>query len=970
MLIFVQTDAIRMKKKILLTLAGFIAVLLAAAIILPLVYKDKLKAMALKTVNENLNATVSFGDLSVSLFRDFPNLSLSVTDFSIVGKDTFALDTLIRVGDFSFSMNLMPVIRGEDVAIRNIAAADGKVHVRVLASGQANYDIMLPDTSTTIDTSTEAAAFKFGIKKYSLSNIDIVYDDKFYNQKAEILGIEHSGKGDFTQDDFVLNTFTEIRSLTYAYAGVAYISKAKVTLDVPIAINMPAFSFTFTDNQLQLNELEMKLAGSVAMPTDDITMDLKFSTPQSDFRALLSVVPGMFNDYFKDIKTKGKFTFDGMLKGTYNDTRMPAFAFKLGVDQGYFQYPDLPAAVKDIFMDLKIDNPNGDFDATVVDLKKFSMDLAGNPFDFRLYTTKPISDPTINAALNAKIDFDKVKSFIPGDMVKDLRGKFSAAVTASGRVNAISSGMYKDITVSGDMLLEDFFVSNADLKQGVEVKRIGLSFSPQFVSLSDFNARMGTSDIRANGRIDNLLAFYFGEDKLKGSFNVNSSLLNLNELMGPPSQADEETPATDSSALSVIEIPNTIDFKLNANFKKVLYDNMEITNLQGNLLLRDQSVGFDEVGLNLLGGAIQTSGSYSSVNPKRPEVKFNIGMQNFDIKETFTTFVTMQKIAPIGQYTSGKFSTGFQLNANLLTDMSPDLNSMTGGGLIKIPNATISGFKPLEKIAELTKLNRLKSLSLQNVNISFEFENGRIYIQPFDITHEGIKMTVSGSNGFDMTIDYSIVMEVPRELLGPANTAINGLLAQAANKGVNVNVSKTVNVKVRTTGTVTDPKVEVSLANMVGDAGADLKQQAIDELNKKKKELEDRARAEAERAKQELERQRQEAEAKAKAELDKQKQRAREEANKILAEAQVQADRVKSEGKRAADLVRQEGEATARKVIAEAGNNPIKKVAAEKAAEGIRKQANEKANRLEAEANQKADAIMAEARRKADAKLN
>jgi len=958
-----------MKKKIGLTLLGLLVLLLAFALIIPIIYKDKIKAAALKAVNENLNAQVSFGDMSVSLFRDFPQLSLSVKDFVVVGVDTFALDTLANVGDFSISLNIMPLIRGEDLNIRKIKVANAKFHVRVLESGQANYDIMKPDTATVEAVDTAASDFKFAIQSYVLKNVDLVYDDRFYAQKAVLLGIDHEGSGDFTRDDFVLKTKTEIKSVTYAYAGATFISKATANLDVPIAINMPNFSFTFTDNDLYLNELNMKLSGVFSMPGDDMVMDMKFNTPQSDFKALLSVVPGMFDEYFKDIKTKGKFVFDGMLKGVYNDNSMPAFNFVLGVDKGYFQYPDLPAAVNDIMMDLKITNPTGDLDATIIDLKQFSMDMAGNPIDLRLYTTKPISDPTINAALNARIDFDKVKQFIPGDRVKELTGRFTAAVTASGRVNAIEQQKYNDITVNGELLLEQFFVSSADFQDGVKIEKMAMVFSPQFVVLHDFNAKMGTSDIRANGRIDNLLSFYFGEDKLRGTFNVNSNLLNLNELMGDATETTADSPATESAALTVIEIPNTVDFKLNANFKKVIYDNMEITNLQGDLLVRDQKVGFQDVGLNLLGGSIQTSGSYSAQNIKKPAVAFNIGMQDFDIKETFTTFVTMQKIAPIGQYTSGRFSTGFDLNGFLLQDMTPDLNSLRGGGLVKIPNATISGFKPLEKAADVLKMNNLRSLSLKNVNLSFEFDNGRVYVQPFEIEQQGIKMTVSGSNGFDMSIDYTLQMDVPRELLGPANTMVNGLLSKAAEKGVNVNVSKTVGVNVRMTGLVNDPKVDVSLANMATGAGDDLKQQALDELERRKKELEDKARAEAEKVKAEFDRQRQEAEAKGRAEIEKKKQQARAEADKILADAQVQANRIKTEGKNAADVIRREGEANANKLVAEAGSNPIKKAAAEKVAQGMRKQANDKANQLEQEANQRADNFMAEARRKADEKL-
>jgi hypothetical protein len=958
-----------MKKKILLIAGGILLVLFAAAVVIPLVYKDKIKAMALEAVNEQLNAQISFGDFSLSLLRDFPNLSMQVSDFQIVGVDSFATDTLANVGSFGFSMSLMPIIQGQDISIRKISVEDARFHIRVLASGLANYDIVKADTSEVETADTAATEFRFAIKAYTFKNVDVVYDDRFYAQKVVLKGIDHSGKGDFTQDDFVLKTQTLIDEVSYAYAGVPYISKARASLDVPIAINMPAFRFTFTENRLQLNDLVVNLAGMVAMPYDDIDMDLRFSTPQSDFKALLSVVPGMYNSYFADVKTKGNFKFAGELKGTYNDLKMPAFNFELGVDDGFFQYPDLPEAVRALKLDLKINNPNGDLDATIVDLKQFSMDLGGNPFSFTLFTTKPISDPTIAARLNAAVDFAKVKRFIPGELVKDLQGKFTANVIAEGKVNAIEQQRYKDITLAGEMALADFYVSNADFPDGVKINRMEMGFSPQFVALHDFSARFGSSDIRANGRIDNLLAFYFEEDKLKGSFNLGSNLLNLNELMGDEAAATPDTPATASAALSVIEIPAGIDFNLNARIVKILYDNMEINNLQGNLRMRDQQLGFNDVNMQLLGGSIQSTGNYDTRNPKKPQIAFSLGMQDFDLKETFSTFVTMQKIAPIGQYTSGRFSTGFQLNGVLLQDMTPDLNSLAGGGLLKIPNATIAGFKPLEKAAELLKMDQLKTLKANNVNLTFEFENGRVYIQPFEIVSNGIKMTISGSNSFDMQIDYNMLLQLPREQLGGANTAIDGLLKQAAAKGVNVNLQKTVDVKVKITGLVNDPKVNISLIDPTAGAGTDLKQQALDEFEKRKKELEDKAREEAEKARLALEQKRKEAEEKAKAALEQKKAQAKEEAAKILADAQQQADRLKAEAKVAAQRIRTEGDAAANKLIAEAGSNPLKKVAAEKTAEGIRKEANNKANQLEAEAARKADALMDEARKKAAEKL-
>lgn len=963
---FVQSQF--MFKKILIGSSALIALVLVAAIVLPIVYKDKIKSLAVAEINKSLQATVSLSDVSLSLFRNFPNFSFSMEDFTIINHAPFEGDTLAHMGDFRFEIDLMSVLRGDDLNIKSIAIADAHFNLKMLADESVNWDITIADTTQVEDTT--ASAFTFGIQKYSLKNVNLTYEDAFYKQKAVIKGMDHIGTGDFTLDDFILKTKTEIASLDYSYEGVKYISKAKGKFDVPVAINMPGFSFTFTENDLYLNELNLKFAGVVAMPNDDISMDLAFNTPQSDFRALLSVVPGVFNEYFEDIKTSGKFIFDGKMKGVYNDTSMPAFDFKLLVDKGYFQYPDLPAAVKNIGMDLHIANPNGNLDATVVDLKTLSLDLGGNPFSMRLLTSHPLSDPRIDASVKANINLAEVKNWYPIEAVKALEGRISADLTAKGKMSAIDQKRFSDFVLDGQMTLTDFHTTYEGLEQGVDIKKARLRFSPQFVSLDEFAVQMGSSDFQANGRIDNLVQYYFDADVLRGTFNTSSKVLNLNELMGDGEVASSEASAADSSTLEVFEIPANIDFALNANYKKVIYDNMDISNVVGALVLRDQAIGFKDVSMNLLGGTMQMGGTYDSKDIKKPAIDFNLALQAFGVQEIFKTFVTMQKVAPIAQYTSGNLSTGFDLEGVLLKDMSPDLQTLSGGGFLKIPRATISGYKPLEMLADVLKLDKLRKMMISDVQLSFEFENGRLYVRPFDIQYQDIKFTIFGSNGFDQTLDYTINLAIPRTQLGTANTFLTGISKQAAAKGIDLNLSPIINIKVHLTGTHTNPKITADLGDTAGDAAANLKQQAIDELARRKKELEDKAKAEAERLKQEIAGKKDELEKKARQELDKKRQQAKAEADKLLADAKVQSDRLRAEGKRAADVIRKEGDAAVQKLVAEAGSNPLKKLAAEKAGEQLKKQAETRAQQAEREANTRADQLMAQAQARVNQLFN
>jgi hypothetical protein len=227
--------------------------------------------------------------------------------------------------------------------------------------------------------------------------------------------------------------------------------------------------------------------------------------------------------------------------------------------------------------------------------------------------------------------------------------------------------------------------------------------------------------------------------------------------------------------------------------------------------------------------------------------------------------------------------------------MTPDLMTLTGGGLLKMKTAGVSGYPPTNKISDVLGIKELKELQLKDVSLSFEFENGRVFVSPFDMKLAGISTRVSGSNGFDKSIDYIADMSVPRSRLGQANESVNQLLNQANALGVKITLNDVIPVRVSITGTVDDPKIKTDLKQAAGSMTDQLKNQAKEELDRKKKELEEKARMEAEKVKQDLENKRREMEQKAQQETDRVRREAERKKAEAEQKAKEEAERLKRE---------------------------------------------------------------------------
>ena len=67
-----------MLKKVLKGLAIFILVILIALISIPYLFQGKIKEMIAETINKNVDATVSFADVDLSLIKSFPQANVSI----------------------------------------------------------------------------------------------------------------------------------------------------------------------------------------------------------------------------------------------------------------------------------------------------------------------------------------------------------------------------------------------------------------------------------------------------------------------------------------------------------------------------------------------------------------------------------------------------------------------------------------------------------------------------------------------------------------------------------------------------------------------------------------------------------------------------------------------------------------------------------------------------------------------------
>ncbi len=883
-------------KKIFIAFTVFIILLFGTLILVPILFKDKIVELVKQQANNNINAKVNFNnDISLSLIKNFPNFTIGIKDLSVVGIDDFDGDTLISWANMEATVDVMSVIKGDQIKVRKIRVESPNVYALVLNNGKANWDIAKVDTTATTTADTAQTKFNLSLKSLQVTNANIIYDDKVGSIYTKLNGMDYNMSGDFTQDIFSLSILSSIKQFNMAYGGVTYLNKVNTDIKMDLDMNMPEMKFTFKENTFTLNDLKFNFDGFVQMLNDDINMDLKFGADQASFKSFLSLVPGIYTKDFADVKTAGKLDFNGFAKGTYNEKSLPAFTLNLNVDDAMFQYPTLPLPVKDVQIKLLVTNPDGDLNNTVVNLSKFHMDVAGDIVDAKLIAKNVMRDPSIDSWLKGRINLESVSKIVPLENGMSISGIITSNVTAVGKVSDIENQNYEAFNANGEIVAQNIQFKSNDLKEGFSLSDAQLSFSPKMVVLKTFDAKIGKSDMKMNGELGNFFPYLFKDGVLNGKLNLTSNLIDANQFLSNQPESAQPTPE-DTTSMLAPEIPKNINFTLNSNIKQLLYTNMDITNFVGQIVIGNQKLNFNNVGLNMLGAAIKMDGYYETTSPTKPTTAIDFAIANLDIQKAFVTFNTVKKIAPIAENISGSFSTSLKLNTTLDNHLNPILNTLYATGKLNIPNAEINDVKVFNLIANVLKNDKYKKVALNNVNLTYTVEKGRVYTEPFDVNIAGKKLNLSGSTGLDQTIDYKGLVNLPRAELGVVNAALENALKSLNTKaGSDIKMNENIALALGIGGTFTSPKITTNLADLAKNEANSLKDQAEAELLRQKKILEDKAKAEAEklkqRAKDEGTKIKKEAEDKVKAETDKLK----EKADKAKKDAQAEADRIKKE---------------------------------------------------------------------------
>lgn len=797
-------------------------------------FRGTIKEKIQQAINENLQATVQFSDVSLSFFRSFPNVTVTTSDVVVKNRFPFEGDTLFSARNIQLTASLKDLFKSSDEPyhLLGFRLEDAKVFVHFDKQGNTNYDIFTSTAQDSQSSSESSASPSLDIKSYQIENLNFTFKDDSNGITMILDSLYHSGKGDFAIEELDLKTSSKAL-LTFSKGNMSYLKKVPVEWEAVLGINLKTQTYTFKNNVAKIRKLPLVFEGSLQLKDEAQLYDIAFQTPTSSFDNFLALIPSTYLKTIEGIQTHGTFSVDGKIKGRLTDTTIPTVDVRISSEEASLKYPALPKSIENIAIDAEILNTSGRVQDTHVELRRLGFQIDSDKFEANARITDLTTNPQVSAKVMGKLNLEHLSQAYPVSFDKQMSGVLDLDISTSFDMQTIEKSQYQKIKSEGIMSLSDFAYQGQELPHRFEIRTAQLKFDPQRVEVSDFQAYTGKTDLTFSGEIQDFYGFVFANEKLKGNFQFHSQHFEVNDFLtasDAPKEPAKKTDKADSKQTETsTKIPSFLDCVFSATAQEAVYDKFQLRNVSGELAVKDQMLDLKHFDFQLFGGKVSVEGQVST-QKETPHFNLSMNMDKLNIAQSFSQIQMLEKMAPIAGAVTGNFNSDIRFSGDLGANFMPELKTLSGSLFGSLSEAKIEkNASPLVS-ALVSQFDGwdISQIDLNAVKANLSFEAGKVSFKPFHLKVADMDVAVSGSHSFENVMDYQLSFQLPVKYLGKEVNALVSKLSPEQQKILRY-VPLTATVK----GEFKKPKVSTDMTQVTKDVTQQLLKMEAQDLTQK-----------------------------------------------------------------------------------------------------------------------------------------
>ncbi|EFR54020.1 AsmA family protein [Bacteroides hominis] len=279
------------------------------------------------------------------------------------------------------------------------------------------------------------------------------------------------------------------------------------------------------------------------------------------------------------------------------------------------------------------------------------------------------------------------------------------------------------------------------------------------IRLKNASVRIGRSDMTATGDMEGVYRAMTKGEKLTARLSLTSNLIDCNQLINSLSFPQDTTEVlTDSvpSEMKLFVIPRNIDFELQTDLKKVVFEKMLFENVHGAVDIKNQAIHLEDLSMRALDADMKAVMVYKASSPRGGYAGFDLKIRNINIAKLVDFVPSLDTIVPMLRSFKGRVMFDVAADARLDSAMNIRIPTLRSAIHIKGDSLVLMDGETFAEISKMLMFKNKKENVFDSISVNVTVHDGNVTVYPFLVEIDRYKAAVGGEQGLDMNFNYHI----------------------------------------------------------------------------------------------------------------------------------------------------------------------------------------------------------------------
>ncbi len=459
----------------------------------------------------------------------------------------------------------------------------------------------------------------------------------------------------------------------------------------------------------------------------------------------------------KDVQLAGYLNTTTLAKGKYDTENqiIPIINGTLQLKDGILLMPYYPKPIENIQIDMALVSTGNTMSDLSFEVKPISFLFEDEAFTFSS-SLREFGDLRFDIEVDGVLNLGKIYQVFALEGMS-ISGWLKAKASLHGRQSDAENGRYQNLRNSGNIDLKDFTLISSDYPSPFFIPEASLRIENDKAWMKNMDFIYKENRLQLSGYLQDFIGYTLLNKDLKGNMELKSDRIMVDDFMTvSATQTDTTIPST-----GIVLFPSDLDLRLNAKIKEVFYDQLNINDLTGSVLLQKGNLYLKQLTFGLAGAKLDLNASYTPVNQQKANFTFSVKADSFDVKRAYNEIPLFRELASAAANAEGLVSMDYVLSGSLNEKMVAVYPSLTGSGYIRLEKVKIKGLKLFSAVGKAVGRDSISDPDLKAVMIRSSIANNIITLEKTKMKVFGFRPSFYGQTSFDGKLNLHFRLGLP-----------------------------------------------------------------------------------------------------------------------------------------------------------------------------------------------------------------